>query len=237
MNLTRYIAGAALLGLATTGIAGAASATTPSTNPARLQAIQTAAKTAIANRESALSTVVSILDNTGYLGSDQALLVGRAQTDESDLTALGNQIAGDTTVQQARTDAETIFTGYRVFALVVPVDHDVRAADAATNVAIPALQKAAAAFTADNNPAIAAPLADMQSKIVAAQQALNGFTGQVEALTPAGWNTNHALLAPYKTSLAAARQDLGGARDDAKTILKDLGSSSSPSPATSTTAA
>jgi hypothetical protein len=232
-SLIRLAAGAAVAGLV--GLAaGPAFATTSSSvpgasgnsptantksNPDTLAKIQAAAKAAIDQRLSSLNQVITVLNGTSYLGSDQATLVGTAKADIAGLTTLEATIAADTTVQQARTDAQTIFTGYRVFALVIPVDHMVRVADGMTNVVVPKLTALATKWAGLNDPSIATLLADMQSQTQAAGQAVTGLPATLEAYTPAQWNANHSLLSGARSTLAMARKDLEKARQDAKQIV------------------
>jgi hypothetical protein len=233
-SLIRLAAGAAVAGLV--GLAaGPAFATTSSSvpgasgnspsantkaNPAdTLAKIQAAARAAIDQRLSSLNQVITVLNGTTSLGSDQATLVGTAKADIAGLTTLEATIAADTTVQQARTDAQTIFTGYRVFALVIPVDHMVRVTDGITNVVVPKLTALETKWAGLNDPAIATLLADMQSQTQAAGQAVTGLPATLEGYTPAPWNANHSLLSGARSTLATARQDLEKARQDAKQIV------------------
>ena len=143
-SLIRIVAGGAIagcIGLAATPAFATTSTTTQNPNPhapsatnqaATLAKIKADANTAIQSRLTALNSVIGVLN--GLSNCAVAPLVTTAQTDITGLTALDTTIQADTTVPQARTDAQTIFTGYRVYALVIPVDHLVRAACAVTDV-------------------------------------------------------------------------------------------------------
>ncbi len=190
--------------------------------PAVLAKIQAAAKVAIDQRVTALNAVVAVLNGTTWLGPDQGTLVGVAQNDISGLTALEAKIAADTTVQQAKTDAQTIFTGFRVFALVIPVDHMVRASDGVTNVVVPKLTTLESKWAGLMDPDIATLLTDMQNQTQAANTAVTGLPTTLEALTPDSWNKDHQVLDTPRSQLATARQDLKKARDDAQQIAQIL---------------
>jgi hypothetical protein len=202
---------------------GSGSTTPTSPSPATvgtgsLQAIQAKAKVAIDRRVDALNRAISVLQADPNLGSDQAVLVGTAQKDVAGLQQLEQTIQQDTTAQQAKTDAGTIFTGYRVFALVLPVDRMVRFSDRATNVAVPRLDRIAARAAQSGNPAIVSLGADIQHQTQVASQALAGLPARVEAYTPAEYNANHGLLAGDRSDVQTARQALEKARDDVKQI-------------------
>jgi hypothetical protein len=230
-SLLRTGAGLAVAGLATLA-ASPAFATTPSSlvpsthagaaSSAVLARLQAAGVAAINQRLTALNQVVTVLNGTSWLGPDQATLVGVAQGDITGLTKLEGQIQADTTVQQAKTDDQQIFAGFRVFALVIPVDHMVRASDGITDVVVPKFNTLETKWAALNDPQIASLLADMQSKTQAADAAVNGLPTTVEALTPSSWNSDHAVLSAPRSELASARQDLKQARDDAQQIVQIL---------------
>jgi stage V sporulation protein SpoVS len=249
-SLLRTGAGLAFAGLATLA-ASPAFATTPSslapsthagaTSSAVLAKIQAAGAAAINQRLTALNQVVTVLNGTSWLGPDQATLVTTAQNDIAGLTKLEGQLAADTTVQQAKTDFQQIFAGFRVFALVIPVDHMVRASDGITNVVVPKFNALETKWAALNDPQIAGLLADMQSKTQAADTAVNGLPTTLEVLTPPSWNSDHGVLSQPRSELGSARQDLKQARDDAGQIVQILrsqhphgGSAVNPSTSSST---
>jgi hypothetical protein len=230
-SLLRTGAGLAVAALATLA-ASPAFATTPSSltpnahagadSSAVLAKIQAAGQAAISQRLSALNQVVTVLNGTSWLGPDQATLVATAQSDIAGLTKLGSQLAADTTVQQAKTDYQQIFAGFRVFALVIPVDQMVRASDGITNVVVPKFNALETKWAALDDPQIAGLLSDMQSKTQAADAAVNGLPTTLEALTPSSWNSNHGILSQPRSELATARQDLKQARGDAQQIVQVL---------------
>ena len=222
------LAGAGVAGLA----ASAAFATTSSpvapptpggaTSSTRLAKIRAAGEAAINQRVTALNQVVTVLNGTSWLGPDQATLVATAQSDIAGLTKLGSRLAADTTVQQAKTDYQQIFAGFRVFALVIPVDQMVRASNGITNVVVPKFNALETKWAALDDPQIAGLLSDMQGKTQAADAAVNGLPATLEALTPSSWNSNHGILSQPRSELATARQDLKQARDDAQQIVQIL---------------
>ena len=242
-SLIRTAAGVAvagLVGLAASPAFATTSASTPGSpgsgpsanagadQAATLAKIQAAAKAAIDQRLTSLNQVITVLNGTTWLGSDQATLVGKAQGDLAALTALEATIEADTTVQQAKTDAQTIFTGFRVYALVVPVDRMVVAADGITNSVVPKLTALETKWAGLNDQSIATLLADMQAQTQAANTAVSGLAATLEGYVPAQWNADHTLLSGPRSTLGTARQDLAKARQDAKQIVEILRSEHQP---------
>src|SRR5439155_8747525 len=96
------------------------------------------------------------------------------KSDVSGLQQLDQTIQADTTLQAVRSDARKIFTDYRVYALVLPVVHMVRGADAITNVIVPKLDAAAPhlqdAITQQNKSNLQPLLDDLETQTAAARQ-------------------------------------------------------------------
>jgi hypothetical protein len=229
-SLIRIGAGIAIAGFV--GLAASpAFATTSSTTPApgskavaisaaALQKIQAAAAAAISAREAALGQAVTVLNAHSSCGV--GTMVSTATGDESALTTLGQTIQADTTVAAAKNDSQSIFQTYRVFALVLPVDHMVLA-DCALTALLPKFTALETKWAALNDQSITSLLADMQTRTTDAGTALGQVSpSALEADTPTEWNSNHDLLAASRSSLQSARQDLGKARDDAKQIVNIL---------------
>jgi hypothetical protein len=230
-SLIRIVAGGAIagcIGLAATPAFATTSTTTQNPNPhgpsaanqaATLAKIKADANTAIQGRLTALNSVIGVLN--GLSNCAVAPLVTTARTDITGLTALDVTIQADTTVAQARTDAQTIFAGFRVYALVIPVDHLVRATCGVTDVTTK-LTGLENKWGSLNDQNIASLLADMEAQTQAAAQAVNGLAATLEGYQPMDWNKNHALLDGPRSSLKTARQDLESARHDANQIVTIL---------------
>jgi hypothetical protein len=227
-SLTRIVAGAAVAGVVSLAASPAFATTSSSTPPsprlssptssaAVLSKIQADARTAIDGRVAALTTVLAVLGGV-KAPCDVAPLVATAQSDIAGLDSLETTILADTTVSQARSDAQLIFTKFRVYALVIPVDHLVRATCAVNDV-VSRFTALETKWGALNDPNISTLLADMVSQTQAAGQAVNGLPTTVEGYMPADWNGNHTLLNGARSSVQTARQDLGKARADAKQIV------------------
>ena len=209
------------------------SSDSPSATPSHpaLSTIQQKAASAIAQRLTSLSRVISTVNGSSVISAaDKSTLLGTLNGDVTGLTALGTKIAADTTAQQAATDYKTIFTGYRVYALALPQAHFAIAADALTGTVVPKLTDAqtklaallAGADAAKNTPAVQAAMADLATQLAAIGSATGGLSATVLAYTPAQYDANHALLSSARQSLVTARADAKAARADIVTVTKAL---------------
>jgi hypothetical protein len=224
----------AIGGVAGPAVAGAATPTpaTPGTaTSAKLVTIQAAAKLAVANRIAALNEAIpEVSANQVVTAADRAALLTILNGDLNAITALGAKIAADTSAAEASADYQTIFTGYRVYALALP---QVRYAEAADDLAggvvtsLTAAQSTLAALlagadSAKNTTAVQAWMSDLGHQISAITSATNGLSATVLADTPAQYDANHALLSQPRASLAGARTDAETARSDVANVLKAL---------------
>jgi hypothetical protein len=224
------LASGALLGTVVTA-AGAAttpgSAGTSGSNavPTTLAGIKAKAATDITDRVNALNAAIAKVNGANGLGSDQATLVSYLGTDGAPLQQLNQKIQGDPTVQEAAADFKTIFTNFRVYALVLPASRIAADADRISTTAIPALTSDATKARAHVNPTNQAELqlliADLDSQIGTATNATNGLAGTVLALTPAQWNANNGLLGPSKSSDQAAVAAVQKGRSDVRQIVEE----------------
>lgn len=215
-------AGAATTATAGTGSAGAGSNAVPDT----LAGIKAKAHTDITNRVGALQSAITKVNAAKRLGSGQATLVAYLGTDITPLQQLDQTIQGDATVQQAAKDFSTIFTSYRVYALVLPASRLAADADRATATAIPALSADASRAQGLVNPQNQAQLQplidDLQAQIGAATNATNGLAATVLAFTPAQWDADHTLLTAPRSADTTADTALAKARSDVKQIRQVL---------------
>ncbi len=228
------LSGTAFADSASTTPSTASSTASPSATPAHgtaLAVIKAKAAAAITRRLSAISVAVNDINNSTVISAgDKTTLLATLNGDTSGLTALGTTIAGDTTAEQAATDYQTIFTGYRVFALALPQVHFAAAADSITGVVLPKLTDAQTKLAAllagvdsgKNTPAVQAAMADLATQITAIGAATDGLSATVLAFTPAQYDANHALLSPSRAALATSRNDVKTARADITTVTKAL---------------
>jgi hypothetical protein len=222
------------------GVGGAvAGATTPAATPPSLLGIQAKAATAISLRVDDLNAAVAKVNADQRLGSDAAALASYLQAQITPLQALGQKIAGDTAESTAAADYATIFTNFRVLALVLPADHIAGAADQIAVTIVPtltALATKAASHVTPSNQAVLQPLvSDLDAQITAATNATAGLAATVLAYLPAQWNANHAVLTPGHSAVQSAENDVAKAEADLKQIaavLKPRGTAPSTTPTT-----
>jgi hypothetical protein len=228
------VASAVALGAGGT-VAGAA---TPAATPQSLSGIQTRAAAAVSLRTNFLNAAISKAKADSRLGSDNAALVAYLQADIAPLQALGQTIAGDTTESTAAADYATIFTNYRVLALVLPAGHIAGAADQIDVTTVPTLTALAAKATSHVNPANQALLqpllSDIHAQVGAATDSTTSVSATVLAYAPSDWNANHDLLAAGRSSVQSARNDIAKADDDLKRIAAALKPAPVPQPTTPT---
>jgi hypothetical protein len=225
-------------------VAGAATPPTSAGNavPTTLADIKATAATDITDRVNELNAAIAKVNGAKDLGAGQGTLVSYLGTDMVPLQQLNQKIQGDTTVVEAAQDFGSIFSGYRVYALVLPAARIAADTDGATTTAIPNLTSGAAKAQAKVNPGNQAQLQplidDLNSQIGTATNATNGLAATVLAFTPAEWNANHGLLAASRSSSQAAIGALEKGRSDVRQIVQDLkgeGAAGTPGDATSTT--
>ena len=210
--------------------AGAGAATTPTSAgnavPTTLAGIKAKAATDITDRVNALDGAIAKVNGAKELGAGQGTLVSYLSTDIVPLQQLNQKIQGDTADAQAAQDFGSIFTGYRVYVLVLPAARITGDTDGATTTAIPNLTSDAAKAQARVNPGNQAQLQplidDLNSQIGTATNATNGLAATVLAFTPAQWNANHDLLAASRSSDQAAIGALERGRSDVRQIVQEL---------------
>jgi len=234
---TKWTVGTAAT-LALTGafapVAFADSNTTPSSTAISsgsstvLASIKTRAATAISTRDSALQGALTAVNSNHYLASaDRSAIVSTINGDLTGLNALAPVIQADTTVSQARADYDSIFTSYRVFALVLPQARLAAAADDITGSVLPRLEDAqsrlesllAGADQSKDTAAVQAAMADLQKQLSGMASNTSGVSATVLGYKPADWNSNHAVLAPARADLVSARGDAKQARADIETVI------------------
>jgi hypothetical protein len=203
---------------------------TPPTAHSGLSAIQAAGAAATAKRITSLNTGIGKVNSTTTLSSaDKATVLGTLTADLSGMQALQSKIAADTSASTAWTDYQSIFTGYRVYAVALRQSYIAAAADGLTDTAIPKLQSAAAKISAlfasdpsKATPELQAKLADMQAKTADAASKTSGLAAAALAVTPSAYNANHAVLTDDRAAARAALADSKAAAQDGRAIVAAL---------------
>lgn len=221
----------ALAAVSTSASADPTTGTTPPSTPVTtvdpavtsgsLSQIQARAARAINNRVNSLNFAITQLGNdAGFLGNDGTTLQTTMKTDITNLQALGNKIAGDTSVTVARQDFRSIFSTYRVYWFVLPDADLVVRTDRDVNVTIPAVQKEIATLlgevTSTTPPRVSKLLTNAQNLVNDAITATNGLSTQLLNYTAAEWNANPRLLATATGAVRHSALDLTRAGLDVK---------------------
>lgn len=151
---------------------------------------------------------------------------------ETGLKALREEIDGDATIADLRTDVHRVFAEYRIYALVARQLALVRADDivavAADRLAGVADKIGSAIATAEGNGRDVTQakqhLDAMRSAIAAARSAVDGDAAAILPLTPADWNAGTAkpVLDAARASVRDARSDLRNAVSEAKAAIAAL---------------
>ena len=131
MSPTRRTAIASVVALAAMVAASGVAAA----SGAGLAAVQARANTEIDRRVANLDRLTAVVSAAHHLSdANRTALDKELSSTLQGLTNLKAKIAADTDVSTARTDTRLIVTGYRVYVLIDPKVHIVRAADATTDV-------------------------------------------------------------------------------------------------------
>jgi hypothetical protein len=217
----------------------------------RLATIITRSNTEISARITDLNKLnTQVQAMTNESAAEKADISAQVQTNITGLTALQTKIDADTTVVTARADEATIFTTFRIYALIVPRGYILASADRITT--IDGLMNTLGAkmqdrITADqsagkNVSALVAAMTDMNAKIT--DSGIQSQTAQSGVINLNPDQGNQTIAASNKAALLAARaniktgtQDLQAARQDIATILqglKSLGANTSVSASATT---
>ena len=175
--------------------------------------IKTLAHNQITRRVDTLTKAVSGVKSAKGLRAGQGPLESYLGQDIGPLQQLDAKIQNDGTLEQATADYGTIFSGFRVYRLVLPAAHVAASASRVANTEVPALQRAATKaqqHATSTNESTLNPLVDnLKSQIATASTATNGLSGTVLGYTPAQWNANNSLLAGAQN---ATRQAVGAVK-------------------------
>jgi hypothetical protein len=208
----------------------AASGTTAA-DQAKVKLIINRGNSEIARRLSTLNTLsAKVSSATKLTAADRASLSSEISTEVDGLNGLKTKLDADTTVSDAKTDAQAIIDGYRVYALIVPKVSLVKTADdqqvaegklSALSAKLQA--RITVAQTAGKNvTSLQTELASLNSKVSAAQAISSSIESAVVNLQPSDYNSNHSVLSGDRNQLKTAQSDIQGALSTATTIITNL---------------
>ena len=224
------VAAVLVLGATVPAFADSAPSAPPVTAHSSLSAIQAAGAAATTRRIASIDTASARIAAGTKLGAAHAATItATLTTDRAALVTLKAKIAADTTVSTALADYKSIFTGFRIYAVVLPQAHIAAGADRITGTTVPRLQAAHDRLaTALSNhpdtstPALQADLVQMQNDIDATRTAATGLADSALAVMPADFNANHAVMAPLRAQLKTAVADARKALAEGKAIIRAL---------------
>jgi hypothetical protein len=242
MNMNTKIVSAISLATILVGMAGSVGVANAASNSAqsiatqqkRLQNIITIGNSEINRRLVTLGDLTTKINAaTKLTTSDKATLTSEVSTTTIGLTSLKTQLDADTTVTQAHTDAMSIYSEYRVYALVAPkvdlvkVADDQQVIESEITSLIPKLQSR---ITVDqqagkNVTTLQSELNDMSTKTSVSSGISTKIESTVINLLPSDYNSNHTLLSGDNGQLNIAHNDNIAAETDANNIaigLKNL---------------
>ena len=243
MNIlrTKMVGGAAIALVATGSLTTAAWADPSPTSPtsivppsaasSTLAKIQAKAASAISLRLTDLQAALTVVKANHYLTpADQSTIETTLSNDLAGLNALAPVIQADTTVAKARSDYDSVFTSYRVFALALPQARLAASADDLTGTVLPRLTDAQSrlegllngADKSKDTTAVQAAMTDLANQLSAVTTSTSGVAATVLGYKPSDWNANHAILAQPRADLTSARSDAKQARADVKTVVEAL---------------
>lgn len=232
----------ALTGSASVGIGASSSAS--STREARIEArasvqaqlegqrmtvAKSRADQEITRRVSALNDLVTRLAGLKNISdSEKASISADAQAQISVLNTLKTTIDADNSTTTLRTEIQSITKSYRIFALIVPRDHLVAAADRIittadlmTGLGVKIQARITSAQTAGKDvTALVAALSKINAKAADAKAQAQAAISGISGLTPD--NGDQIVAASNKAALVAARAKIKTGTDDLKTAQKDI---------------
>jgi hypothetical protein len=218
--------------LAGTALAAPADTTpTPTTKCTAVACVQQVGDAKIAERLAALDKLAGDAQNHKALTDQQRqTILSDVQTNKDGLSALKTKLDGETDINAARADVKTIYTQFRIFAVVIPRDRgeillfheqNVIARLTAGNQKITdAIQKAK--DKGDDVTQLLALQADYNAKLADATTQANNAQGLVASLTPANYPGTKDTLQTYRSDLKAAHDDIKDAAKDLHQIVQIL---------------
>lgn len=198
---------------------------------AKLKLIISRGDKEINRRLKTLNTLSVKITGAKKLSSDNKTMLGNEVKDEiTSLTDLKKKLDADTDLATAQNDAQSIFSGYRVYALIVPKVQFVKTADD-QQVAVGKLTDLAAKLKTRLDDAqkngkdvsgLQNTLDDLNAKTKDAQTISAGVEAAVINLQPADYNSNRNILSGQRDKLKSAQEDIKAAISDGKTIVTGL---------------
>jgi hypothetical protein len=202
-----------------------------SNSPQGLNLTKSRAASEIDRRLNRLHQLSAVISGASRLSaSDKAVLSSEVDSQVTGLTGLKTQIQSDTDLDSARIDAQSIFSEYRVYALVLPkvwlvrVADDQQAVEAKLNTMSGKLQTRLneAQSKGKDVETLQNQLNDMIAQTQSAQKLSSAVEPKVLPLQPTDYANDHTILSGYRDQLKTAHNDNKAALADAKTVVQGL---------------
>jgi hypothetical protein len=209
-----------------------------------VQCVITFGNQAIVSRQNALATLSTKVTNqlnAGNIGSDQSgALQADITTNQNNLATLKTKIDGETDAQAARQDVKSIYTQFRILAVVLPRDYRLLHVDIESVLGgklkklEPQLQQSISKAPASEQASLTTLYSDYQQQLATAETQIDTAIQLFPTLTPANYNTDRSTyitnLKNLKTAEAAAHVALHQAAKDLHQIAQTLKSSQANTP-------
>ncbi len=209
----------------------AGSAANDAKSQAKLKVIITRGNKEVDRRLKTLNTLSIKITGAKKLSSaNKTALNDEVRTEISGLNDLKQKLDADTDLATAQADAQDIFSGYRVYALIVPKVQLVKTADD--------LQTAADRLTALSSKlqtridtakkqgkdvaSLQSTLNDMIAKTKDARTISSAVELNIINLQPGDYNSNRSIMSDNRNTLKTAQSDIKAATADARTIVSSL---------------
>lgn len=204
---------------------GGSSGACPSKGTLNLTQIITKGNAEIERRLTTLNKLDSLITASVKISSsDKTALTNEVNNEISGLNTDKTTLDAATTICAAREAAQSIFSEYRVYALVVPQVFLIKAADrqqtieAQLNTIYTGLVSAISSPTSTQT----SELEQLNTEITDATSLSQTAEKDIIALNPSDYNTDHTLLLQYYTQLNQAKSDIGQAITLAKELVASV---------------
>lgn len=162
----------------------------------------------------------------GHITTAQASAIQADVTsNQNGLATLKSKLDAETTASAARQDVRTIYTQFRIFAVVLPRDYHEMLLDIMANVQAkmagiePKLQQAISSAPANEQQELNTLYSDFTAKVSAADSQITNANSLVSYFTPGNFNNN---LSTYRTNWLSFRSDILAGRSDLRQAATDL---------------
>lgn len=226
-------------------------AVSTTTSCATTQCVITVGDGEITKRLTALNTLSGKIAkqlSAGHLTSGQASsLQGDATNNQNGLTALKTRLDAETNITAARQDVRSIYTRFRIYAVVLPRDYNTVWLDVLQNLdgrlraAQPKIEYAIQHAPASERGQLDTRFGDYKAQLAEGESQMDAAQGQIATLTPANFDNARPVFTTawqdFRSDMKTAHSDIHQAAADLHQISRILkaGASASSTPGSSAT--